>query len=69
MWLVWLGESMLALEQTWRHYLRRFAVDHWNRFVKQRLHWTLPHFGTTELENAGATSCRCSVRSYGWRVR
>jgi hypothetical protein len=49
MWLVWLGESMLALEQTWRHYLRRFAVDHWNRFVKQRLHWTLPHFGTTEL--------------------
>ncbi len=49
MWLVWLGESMPALEQTWRHYLRRFAVDHWNRFAKQRLHWTLPHYGTTKL--------------------
>lgn len=49
MWLGWLGEEMPSLEQTWRCYLRRFAVDHWNRFAKQRLHWTLPHFGTTEL--------------------
>ena len=49
MWLGWLGEEMPGLEQTWHAYLRRFAVDHWNRFAKQRLHWTLPHFGTTEL--------------------
>ena len=49
MWLGWLGGQMPSLEQTWRHYLRRFAVDHWNRFLKQRLHWTLPHFSTTEL--------------------
>ena len=49
MWLGWLGEEMPSLEQTWRCYLRRFAVDHWNRFAKQRLHWTLPHFSTTEL--------------------
>lgn len=49
MWLSWLGGQMPSLEQTWRSYLRRFAVDHWNRFAKQRLHWTLPHFGTTEL--------------------
>ena len=49
MWLGWLGEEMPSLEQTWRSYLRRFAVDHWNRFAKQRLHWTLPHFSTTEL--------------------
>jgi hypothetical protein len=49
MWLGWLGESMPALEQTWRCYLRRFAVDHWNRFAKQRLHWTLPNFSTTKL--------------------
>ncbi len=49
MWLGWLGESMPVLEQTWRCYLRRFAVDHWNRFAKQRLHWTLPNFSTTEL--------------------
>lgn len=33
MWLGWLGGEMLSLEQTWRCYLRRFAVDHWNRFA------------------------------------
>jgi len=49
MWLGWLGEEMPTLEQTWRCYLRRFAVDHWNRFAKQRLHWTIPQFSTTEL--------------------
>ena len=48
MWLGWIGKQMPALEQTWRYYLRRFAVDHWNRFTKQRLHWTLPHFNLTE---------------------
>ena len=49
MWLCWLGGQMPSLEQTWRHYLPWFAVDHWNRFAKPRLHWTLPHFSTTEL--------------------
>lgn len=49
MWLGWIGDEMPSLEQAWRFYLRRFAVDHWNRFAKQRLHWTLPHFSTTEL--------------------
>jgi hypothetical protein len=48
-WLVWLGKSMPCLDQLWRCYLRRFAVDHWNRFAKQRLHWTIPHFSTTAL--------------------
>ena len=24
----------------------RFGVDHWYRFAKQRLHWTLPNFAT-----------------------
>ena len=32
----------------WELYLRRFAIEHWNRFMKQRLHWTLPKLGTTE---------------------
>ena len=45
----WIGEEMPSVEQTWRYYLRRFAVDHWNRFAKQRLYWTLPHFSTTKL--------------------
>jgi hypothetical protein len=49
LWLAWLGNEMPSLEQTWRCYLRRFAVDHWNRFAKQRLHWTLPQFSTTAL--------------------
>lgn len=43
LWLVWVGEQMLICS-IWCQYLRRFAVDHWHRFLKQRLHWTLPHF-------------------------
>ena len=34
LWLGWLGEEMPSEEQTWRCYLRRFAVDHWNRFAR-----------------------------------
>jgi hypothetical protein len=48
MWLCWLGKEMPSLEQTWRSYLRRFAVEHWNRLAKQRLHWTLPQVGTPQ---------------------
>ena len=29
MWLVWLGEAIPSLEQIWRCYLRRSAIDHW----------------------------------------
>ena len=42
MWLAWLGKTMPALETMWLKYLRRFALEHWYRFAKQRLHWTLP---------------------------
>lgn len=42
LWLCWCGQSLPALEQTWQIYLRRFTIDHWYRFAKQRLHWTLP---------------------------
>ena len=48
MWLVWIGQTLPPLQDVWHYYLRRFAVDHWNRFVKQRLHWTLPQFGTPQ---------------------
>ena len=27
-------------------YMRRFSLDHWYRFAKQRLHWTLPKLST-----------------------
>ncbi|WP_250122519.1 NF041680 family putative transposase [Chroococcidiopsis sp. CCMEE 29] len=46
MWLTWIGQQMPTLAEVWRLYLRRFAVDHWYRFLKQRLHWTLPKLST-----------------------
>ena len=46
--LAWSGENSCALEVVWRQYLRRFAIDHWYRFAKQTLHWTLPHLSTPE---------------------
>jgi hypothetical protein len=48
LWLAWLGETMPPVEQLWLKYLRRFAIEHWYRFAKQRLHWTLPQLGTTQ---------------------
>lgn len=48
LWLAWLGEEAPSLVSDWRRYLRRFAVDHWYRFAKQRLHWTRPQLATPE---------------------
>ena len=48
LWLAWHGEPPPPLTEGWRMYFRRFAVDHWYRFVKQGLFWTLPHFKTPE---------------------
>jgi len=48
LWLAWVGEQMPTLDSLWRLYLRRFAIDHWYRFAKQRLHWTLPHLLTPQ---------------------
>ncbi|NJR31911.1 MAG: transposase [Chamaesiphon sp. CSU_1_12] len=48
LWLVWVGEQTLSLEQIWHLYLRRFGLEHWYRFAKQRLHWTMPSFSTPE---------------------
>ena len=46
LWLVWVGEEFLSLDKVWSKYARRFGIDHWYRFAKQRLHWTLPNFST-----------------------
>ena len=46
LWLAWVGEEMPPLEEVWRLYLRRFTIDHWYRFLKQRLHWTVPKLST-----------------------
>jgi hypothetical protein len=48
LWLVWVGEGIPQIHKIWRQYLRRFAIDHWYRFAKQRLHWTLPKLSTPE---------------------
>jgi hypothetical protein len=48
LWLAWVGERTLPLATVWLQYLRRFGVDHWYRFAKQRLHWTLPNLSTPE---------------------
>lgn len=48
LWLAWVGERTLPLDTIWFKYLRRFGVDHWYRFAKQRLHWTLPNLRTPE---------------------
>ncbi|EKF04576.1 NF041680 family putative transposase [Tolypothrix sp. PCC 7601] len=48
LWLAWAGEQMPPLDEVWRLYLRRFTIDHWYRFLKQRLHWTVPKFSTPE---------------------
>ena len=48
LWLAWVGERTLPLETVWFKYLRRLGVAHWYKFVKQRLHWTLPNLRTPE---------------------
>lgn len=50
LWLVWQGEPLPALTKAWRWYLRRFAVEHFLRFLKQSLLWTEAHLGTPERE-------------------
>lgn len=48
LWLIATGEEIPVIETLWQLYLRRFCVDHWYRFIKQRLHWCLPQLSTAE---------------------
>ncbi len=52
LWLAWVRENLLPLEQLWHKDLRRFALEHWYRFAKQRLHWTLPQVTTQAAMDA-----------------
>lgn len=48
-WLGYCGEQKLPLrDATWRQYLNRYVIEHWYRFIKQSLNWTLPQLGTAE---------------------
>lgn len=48
LWLAWLGKTMPTLNELWHKYLRRFALEHWYRFAKQRLYWTQPQLSSTQ---------------------
>jgi hypothetical protein len=48
LWVAWMGDTPPPLSQLWSLYLRRATVDHWYRFAKQRLHWTVPNLGTPQ---------------------
>ena len=42
------GAEPPPLATWWDWYLRRLAVDDWQRFAQQDMHWTLPHLATPE---------------------
>jgi hypothetical protein len=46
LWFAWVGADPPA--QWWSLYTRRYPIDHWYRFAKGRLHWTLPQLATPE---------------------
>lgn len=48
--VVWLGYcgSQNLPPQLWRHYLSRYIIEHWYRFINQSLSWKLPRLGTPE---------------------
>jgi hypothetical protein len=48
-WLAWVGyngRKPPRVEEWWRVYGRRFALEHWYRLAKGRLHWTTPRLST-----------------------
>ena len=63
LWLVWVGEQFLELKDVWCQYARRFGVDHWYRFAKQRLHWTLPILSTAQQSERWSDLIRTRILS------
>jgi hypothetical protein len=48
LWLIWISSFEPDLTQIWQQYLRRFTIEHWYRFVRKRLHWTLPNLSSSK---------------------
>jgi DDE superfamily endonuclease len=48
LWLWWSGPGQPDLDLCWRAYLRRFDIEHTNRFTKNTLGWTTPSLRTPE---------------------
>jgi hypothetical protein len=57
--VVWLGycgaQPLPKQDATWRQYLSRYVIEHWYRFIKQSLHWTLPQLATPEQSELWST--------------
>ena len=49
----WTGQTLPPLETLWSLYLKRFCIEHWYRFIRQRLHWCLPQFELLPLTEKG----------------
>ncbi len=49
LWLMYSGSTPLDLSHDWRLYLRRYAIEHWYRFIKNHLLWT--SFAGTSVHN------------------
>jgi hypothetical protein len=45
-WFAWVGED--PPECWWKLYAQRYRIEHWYRFAKGRLHWSLPRFSTSQ---------------------
>ena len=48
LWLWWQGPDTPDLDLLWRAYLRRYAIEHTFRFLKQVLNWATPQVRTPE---------------------
>jgi hypothetical protein len=46
LWFAWVGIN--PPEHWWSLYGQRYPIDHWYRFAKGRLHWTLPTLATPQ---------------------
>lgn len=45
LWFGWVGHDPPRVDW-WEYYTRRYPIEHWHRFVKGRLHWTMPRLST-----------------------
>ena len=48
LWLWWWSKTPPSLNEVWRVYVSRFAIEHTFRFFKQVLHWTTPKLRSPE---------------------
>lgn len=53
-WLGYCGDQTLPA-QFWRHYLERYIIEHWYRFINQSMSWKLPRLGTPEQSDLWST--------------